>query len=124
MTEIIQLAGEDIEQNFGIGGGVDVAAFFFKQLLTQLVGIGQVAIMGQRNAVGRVNVKRLRFRSAGTACRWVTDVANPHISLHTLHVARFEHIAHQPVSFTQTEAVICINGDDARGILPTMLKHR
>ncbi|MDC9967024.1 hypothetical protein PSW73_23395, partial [Shigella flexneri] len=36
-----------------------------------------------------------------------------HIALQTLHMASFKYIAHQPVRFTQTEAVIGIYGDDA-----------
>ncbi len=51
-------------------------------------------------------------------------MANPHIALHTLHVASFKNVAHQSVRLTQTETVICINSDDACGILATMLKHR
>ena len=51
MTEVIQLAGEDVEQDFRIGGGVDMAAFFFKQLLAQLVRVGQIAVMRQRNTI-------------------------------------------------------------------------
>jgi hypothetical protein len=46
VTEVIQLAGENIEQDFRIRGGVDVAAFLFKQLFTQLMRVGQVAVMG------------------------------------------------------------------------------
>lgn len=124
MAEVIQLAGENIEQNFRIGGGVDVAAFFFKQLFTQLVSVGQVTVMRQRNAIRRVNVERLSLGGAGAASRRVTDVADPHVALHTLHVASLKNIAHQPVCLTQAEAIICINGDDACGILATMLKHR
>ena len=33
MAEVIQLAGKDIEQDFRIRGGVNVATFLFKQLL-------------------------------------------------------------------------------------------
>ena len=124
MAEVVQLAGEDIKQNFRVGSGVDVAAFFFKQFFTQLVSVGQIAVVGKRNAIRRVNVKRLRFRGAGAASRRVTHMTNAHIALQTLHMASFKYIAHQPVRFTQTEAVIGIYGDDAGGILTAMLKHR
>ncbi len=43
-------------------------------------------------------------------------MTNAHIALQTLHMASFKYIAHQPVRFTQTEAVIGIYGDDAGGI--------
>ncbi|VFT76174.1 Uncharacterised protein [Klebsiella aerogenes] len=124
VTEVIQLTGENIEEDFGIRGGIDMAAFFFKQLFTQLVRIGQVAVMRQCDAIRRVNVKRLRLGGAGAARRRITHVANTHIALHTLHVAGFEYVAYQPVSLTQPEAVVGINGDDASGILSTVLEHR
>ncbi len=59
MAEVVQLAGEDIKQNFRVGSGVDVAAFL-KQFFTQLVSVGQIAVVGKRNAIRGVNVKRLR----------------------------------------------------------------
>lgn len=40
-------------------------------------------------------------------------MTNAHIALQTLHMASFKYIAHQPVRFPQTEAVIGIYGDDA-----------
>lgn len=51
MAEVIQFAGKDIEQDFRIRGGVNVATFLFEQLFTQLVGIGQIAIVGKRDAI-------------------------------------------------------------------------
>ena len=45
VAEVVQLAGEDIQQDFRIGGGVDMAAFFFKQLFTQLVSVSQVTVV-------------------------------------------------------------------------------
>ncbi len=124
VREAIQLAGEHVEQDFRIGGGVDVAAVAFEQLLAQLMGVGQVAVVGQGDAVRRVDVERLGLRGAGAAGGRVTHVADPHIALQALHMAGLKHIVHQAVGLTQTEAVVCINGDDARSILPTVLKHR
>ena len=51
-------------------------------------------------------------------------MADTHIALQTLHMAGFENITHQTISFAQAKAVICINGDDACGILPAVLEHR
>ena len=124
MAEIIQLAGENIQQDFGIRRGVDVAAFFFKQLFTQLMSIGQVAVMGKRDAVRGVNVKRLSLGGAGAASGWVTHMADTHVALKTLHMAGFENIVDQTICFAQTETIICIDRDDASGILTTVLKHR
>ncbi len=97
MAEVIQLAGKDIEQDFRIRGGINVATFLFKQLFTQLVGIGQIAIVGKRDAIRGVNVKRLSLRGAGTASSRITNVTDPHITLQTLHMAGFKHIVYQAV---------------------------
>ena len=51
VTEVIQLAGEHVEQDFRIRGGVNVATFLFEQLFTQLMGVGQVAVMGKGDAI-------------------------------------------------------------------------
>ena len=67
-----------------------MAAFFFKQLFTQLVSVSQVTVVRQRNAIRRVDVRRLCLGGAGTASRRVTNVTNTHIALHTLHMASFK----------------------------------
>ncbi len=95
-----------------------------KQLFTQLVRIGEIAVMRQRNTVRGVNVKRLRFRGAGAASGRVTHVADTDIALQTLHVARFKHVADQAICFAQTEAVQRIDSTNAGGILSAVLQHR
>ena len=50
VLETIQLTGEDIEQNFGIRGRVNVATPLLKQLFAQFVGVSQITIVRQRNA--------------------------------------------------------------------------
>ena len=52
---------EHIEQYFGIGVGVDVTQVVLEQFTFQLFGIRQIAIVGERDAVRRVHVERLRF---------------------------------------------------------------
>lgn len=101
-----------------------MAAAAFEQILAQLMGVGQVAVVGQRNAERRVDVERLGLRGARAAGRRVTHMANAHVALQALHMARLKHILHQAVGFTQTEPVVGVNGDDACGILATVLKHR
>ncbi|MNZ68219.1 hypothetical protein D3C78_864810 [compost metagenome] len=59
MLETIQLTGQYVQQDLGIGGGVDMAAAAFKQLLAQLMGVGQVAVVCQRQAERRVYIKGL-----------------------------------------------------------------
>ncbi|MNZ68218.1 hypothetical protein D3C78_864800 [compost metagenome] len=50
-------------------------------------------------------------------------MANTHVALQALHMACLKHILHQTVGLTQTEPIVGIYGDDACGILATVLKH-
>lgn len=45
VMEVIQFIGENIEEDFGIRGGIDMVVFFFKQFFMQFVCIGQVVVM-------------------------------------------------------------------------------
>ena len=56
-----QFVGEDVEQDFGIGTGVEVAQVLAVKLVAQLVGIGEIAVMRERQAKRRVDEKRLGF---------------------------------------------------------------
>lgn len=56
---LAQLVREDVEQHFRIGAGVDVTQIRREQLLLELVGVGQVAVVRQRDAVRRVDIERL-----------------------------------------------------------------
>lgn len=47
IRETIQLRGEDVKQDFRIGGGIDMAPSVFKQLFTQFVSVGQVTVVYQ-----------------------------------------------------------------------------
>ena len=73
---------------------------FGKQVTHQLFGIGQIAVMSQRNTVGRIHIQWLSFRRAGRARRRVTALADPHIALQPLHVLALEHILDQTVVLT------------------------
>ncbi len=48
----LQLVGQHVQQDLGIGIGVDLAQVFLEQLLLELVGIGEVAVVCQADAVG------------------------------------------------------------------------
>ena len=61
LVTTIQLVGQHVQQHFRVGGGVDVAAGDLELLLLELLGVGEVAVMGQHHAVGRVHIKRLGF---------------------------------------------------------------
>lgn len=124
VIKTIQLMSKNVEQDFRVRSGIDVATRTLKQFLLKFVRIRQITVVSQGNTERGVDIKRLRLGCAGAACRWVTNVADTHIALQAKHMPCFKHIFDQPVCFTQTEAIIGINSDDACGILPTVLKHR
>jgi hypothetical protein len=57
----LQLMCKHIEEHFGIGLGIDVAPILDEQLALELGRVDQVAVVGQRDPEGRVDVKRLRL---------------------------------------------------------------
>ena len=61
LVAAIQLVSQHVQQHFRVGGGVDVATGDLELLLLELLGVGEVAVMGQHHAVGRVHIKRLGF---------------------------------------------------------------
>ncbi|MND41941.1 hypothetical protein D3C80_327000 [compost metagenome] len=119
----IQLVGQHVQQHFRVGGGVDVAAGHLELLLLERLGVGEVAVVGQHHAVGRVHVKRLGFSGTGAACGGISDMSYADMPLQSLHVAHFKHILHQAVGLALPE-VSTVNGHDPGGILSPVLQHR
>ncbi|MNZ96823.1 hypothetical protein D3C78_1160340 [compost metagenome] len=96
-----QLVGEDVEQDFRVGTGVDVAQVGLVDLLGQLFNVGQVAVVRQGDAVWRVDVERLSLGRGRAARSRVTHMADPHVSDQALHMALLEHITDQTVVLAQ-----------------------
>ena len=48
----LQFVGKDVEQGFGIGAGVDVAQVAGVDVADEFVTVGEVAVMGEGDAVG------------------------------------------------------------------------
>ena len=61
----------------------------------QLARIGQIAVVRQADAVGRIDVERLRFGGAVAAGGRITHVADADVAPELEHVLLLEHIAHQ-----------------------------
>ena len=62
LTQFLQFVGEHVQQNFRIRVGVDMAQIGSEQIAAQLIGIGQVPVVRQGNAVGTVHIERLGLR--------------------------------------------------------------
>jgi hypothetical protein len=122
-AEALQLAREHVEQHFGVGRRVEVAAVLALQHVGELARIGQVAVVRQAQAVGRVHVERLRLGRAVAAGRGVAHVADAGVALELQHVALLEHVAHEPVVLAQEELAL-VGGHDPRRVLAAVLKHR
>ena len=101
---------------------VDMSAVGREQLFFQVVSVGQVAVVSQRNPIWRVDVQRLRFVSARCTGRRVTDVPDTHIPDKRPHVTGAEHVFCQSVVFTQKDPAALGRGD-ASGILAAVLQY-
>ncbi len=123
VADPLQFAGEHVEQHLGVGGGVEVPAVLAYQRAGQFRGIGQVAVVGEADAVGRVDVERLGLGGALAAGGRVANVADADIALELKHVTLLEHVPHQAVVLAQEDLAL-VRRHDARGVLATMLQHR
>ena len=47
-----QCVGEDVQHHFAVGGGVQVPAIVLVDALDDLLDVGQIAVMGEDDAVG------------------------------------------------------------------------
>ena len=118
----LHLGGEHIEQHFGIGAGVQVAAILARQDRRELGRVGEVAVVPEADAVGRVDVERLHFGFVVAAGRGIAHMRDAHVATQGIHVVLAEYVAHQAATLAGEEFA-AFGGHDARGILATMLQH-
>ena len=64
----------------------------------ELVGVDEVAVVRETNAIRRVHVERLRFRQTRAAGRRIPDVAQAHVAGELQHVPLEEHVADEAVA--------------------------
>ncbi|CPI88074.1 Uncharacterised protein [Bordetella pertussis] len=120
----LQLVRQHIEQHFGIGIGIDVAAVDAVERLAQLAPVGQVAVVGEHDAERRIDVERLRLFLAGAgAGGGIAHLAHAAGARQRAHVAGTEHIAHQAVRLVHVE-VVALQRGDARRVLPPVLQQQ
>ena len=119
----LQLVGEDVEQDLGVRLGVEVAQVVDVDVALQVLRVGQVAVVGQRDAVGGVDVEGLGLGGAGGSGRRVAGVTEPHGAPQLDHVAGAKDVLDQAVVLAQVQP-IPLAGDDARRILAPVLEHQ
>ncbi len=94
-----------------------------EQLLFELLGVGQVAVVCQRQAVRGVHVERLRLGLAGRTGGGIAHVADAQVALQARHVACVEDVTYQTVALAQQETAL-VPGHHARRVLTPVLQHR
>jgi hypothetical protein len=123
-----ELVGEHVEQHFGVAVGVEVAAVDVEQLFAQVVGVGQVAVVDQHQAEGRVHIEGLGlFFVEGIACGGVTHLAQAHGAGQAAHVTGAEHVLHHAAGLVHEELAPVGPGagrDDAGCILTAVLQEQ
>ena len=86
-------------------------------------GVGQIAVVRQADAVGSIDVERLRLGGAVAAGGRIAHVADADVARQLQHVLLLEHIAHQAGALARAQPAL-EGGHDAGGILAAMLQHR
>ena len=94
-ADALQLGSEHVEQHFGIGLTVQMPPFLARQHVGQLGRIGQIAVVREADAVGRIDVERLGFGSAVAAGSRIADMADADVAAQLEHVVLLEYVAHQ-----------------------------
>ena len=119
----LQFIRQDVEQDLGVRARVDVPQVGIEKLRPELGGVGQVAVVGQRNAVGGIDVKRLGFGRAEGARGRVAHVPDADRPDEPLHVARVEHVPHQSTGLADVELHV-LPGRNPGGILAAVLQDQ
>ena len=122
LAQGLHLMGENVEQYLRIGIGVEVPQVVLEQLARELLGIGEVAVVCQGDAVGRVNIKRLCQGGARAARGRVAHVTDANTAAQGLHMLLAKYVAHQPLALALAETA-AVAGHDSRSILAPVLEH-
>ena len=93
-----------------------------KQAFDDVGDVGEVAVVREDDAVGRVHVERLRFGDGRATGGRIAHMADAHGAQQARHVAGVEDVGDEAVALVQIEAVFEASGN-ARGILPAVLEH-
>ena len=95
-----------------------------EQLGLERLGIGEVAVVHQHDAKGRVHVKGLGFFLAvGIAGGGVAHLAQAAIARQRAHVAGTKHVTHHALGLVHEELALLL-GDDAGRILAPVLQQQ
>ena len=121
---LLQFVGEHVDEQLGVAGGVEVPPVDVEELLGQLTRVGEVAVVHEGDAVGRVHVEGLGLFFVGrVAACGVAHVAESHGSDEGPHVAGAIRLPNLALGLVHMEGV-ALGGRDAGGVLPAVLQKR
>jgi hypothetical protein len=100
-----------------------MTSLFSNEDVGELSGIGEITVMPEHHAVGRIHIKGLRFSGTIMARSGIAHVPDADIALEIEHVLLIKDIAHEPRAFTHRDKT-ARGGHDPRSILTPMLEHR
>ena len=98
-------------------------ALFADQHVGEFGRVGEVAVVAEADAVGRVDVEGLRLGDAVVAGRGIAHMADTDVATQFEHVLLAEDIAHQARALAHGGEPLA-RGHDAGGILAAVLQHR
>jgi hypothetical protein len=124
LRRALELEREDVQQHLAVGVRVDVAKIELEQLALERIAVGEIAVVGERDAERRVDVERLRLelgerRSGGR----IAAVRDAGVAREVAHVARAEHVAHvaRPLEHVEDGP---FTRDDAGCVLAAVLQQQ
>ena len=121
----LQLGGEDIEQQFGVTGGVDVPTVAVAQFLGDLTGVRQVAVVHQGDAVRGVDVEGLLLLLGGRrATGGVADVAEADVAEQGTHVPGAHDLTDLATGPERVQVAAGFGRGHTGGVLSSVLQEK
>ena len=93
-----------------------------EDMFAQIVGIGEVAIVGHADAIGAVYIERLSQCWARAAGCWVAYMTYAYLAHQSHHMAAAENIPGQPFALALMQLAVFFS-DYTGGVLAAMLQH-
>ena len=120
----LEFERQNIQQDFGVGVGVDMTKIELEELAFERLAVGQVAVVRERDPERRIHIERLRFELRRRASRGgIAAVPDAKVARQIAHVARPEYVPDVAAGLVHMKRRAVV-GDDAGGILPAMLEQK
>ena len=121
----VDFVRQHVEQHLGIALGVDVPVVGAEQLGLERLGVGEVAVVHQHDAKGRIHVEGLRlFLAVGVAGGGVAHLAQAAVARQRTHVAGAEHIAHHALGLVHEKLALLLGHDAGRILAPVLQQQQ